>query len=405
MTKYINDTMQTGPGKSLVAVVPDYKHTTEEDVGKTSLLRLGAYDTEDEKIILGKLHDPWKKTLPNEAFPDGWLEYTDGDRTVVTQGTKREFIRGISELNITDKDDTEPIYKLKYFKQLNGVWRKREAGRVTSDSYWFGDTETFFGGFKFDAMFGLGINLFVGGKLDASAGISAKVDLGYALEIGAGLKYSVCYEAIAVANDHEIKGRKSIHLRIKETGTKMAEMAANQTTAIAVAVAGCAVAAILAGGAAAIRINDDGTAPATGAMMGAATIPMSVCLAFSVMAALEARTALRKKVKSDAEIEMYKNQIAIRHWEKDVICGEIYAGVINPEDENSPGGMVRLKNHKDCSIELGPDGTTTIQAGKKLKWHAGETIEVGLGRKDNGTMKFTKTMVDICNNALRIQSS
>ncbi len=401
------------PGTSLVALVPDYDLC--KGGNQKSLLRLGAYDPVDEANIFGAAAlTSWtasdgtiiKDKLGGGTPYPGWLEYTDGDRTVVTMGANREaivgpsdtYIQGNATLEITGTSTTtivgqktdniggryrvnvgtggagtmevwnsDPVYFIDFFQQPGLItagkpaYRKREMGHVAADSYWFGDTETFFGGYKFDAMFGMTNTIFVGGKFDFSVAASLSMSFGYAIELGASLKYSNCLGAtIGVANDHEIKGRKTIHLRIKPTHDAAAEMTVRQKFAVASAVGGTVIAAALAAGTAAGTVDAEGKAAAPGICLGLGAGVFAAGLAISLILALKEKASPKLSV---SEVKMDADGVSIAHKDAAgvVMQSEVYAG------EGAAGpGLVYMENVHGSLVHLDPNQDVIVQTAKDL---------------------------------------
>jgi type VI secretion system VgrG family protein len=180
-------------GKQYSVGVPDYNDTGLDlaDGSKDSYLRLGKASNWEKAMGVewtskGDVDgtDLWLR----ETNLDGWFDYTDGDRVSVTQGKKIEYINGGDyDLVITDGDletaNAGHMHSSEFRKVGQWgegalpVWRKTVLDHTCSDSYSFGDSESFFLGFTFDGFLGLATELNVGGSLSGS--IAASVE-GYA---------------------------------------------------------------------------------------------------------------------------------------------------------------------------------------------------------------------------------
>lgn len=186
-------------------------------------------DVERESICGGLYMNLYEQGNQASGDPDAWglagvFDYTDRNRTVITRGNKEEVVYGKHRLSISGSGmnlfDAAPIYYLYYRKDgsISGLdtWRKTEKMHVAADVYSFGDTESFFGGFKFDGMGGLSSSVYVGGKVDVSAAVSLSAKLGFDVALGAETKYEDVHgTSITVADDHDFKARKRIVLRVK----------------------------------------------------------------------------------------------------------------------------------------------------------------------------------------------
>lgn len=383
--------------KSLVAVVPDYDHT--DPGNQTSLLRLGAYESSEEqpdgKGLLERLGDSdWaksaraaleKNTTTHELYA-GWLEYTDGDRTVAVKrdnrqayaGHSHEFIKedkiesigGKYRLNIgagtQEVYNADPIYFVEFKKQeyvLAGgqpTWRKTEMGHNSTDSYTFGDVESFFGGYKLDAMFGLTNNVYVGGKVDVSFAASLAVSVGFEVELCAGVKCSfVKGRDLIVADDVETKARDSIHLRVKESSDWT--LRRERTAGVVVAgLVGTGAAAVLAGTTAAAPTHEVGGPDASskgtgsggiGGMLGGSAAAFALGLAGAVYFALKEKQATKK---SQAELKIEGSGIELRHNAAD--------GTTMQSELTLHGQHVRLRDAQGSQLELQAGGNLVATA-------------------------------------------
>ncbi|NUP12384.1 MAG: hypothetical protein HOW73_40585 [Polyangiaceae bacterium] len=398
MTTTSDDWRPTSGGRSLVALVPDYDGVVDGD--QKSLLRLGAYDATDENSIFGNLDDGWTavsestkkvKDLLQTGTPaqprPGWLEYTDGDRTRATKGTARDAVQGDYKLYVkgdalmdvggkwvfrigsgtVETWNADPVYYINFYQQPGlftagkPAYRKTEMGHVAADSYWFGDTETFYGGFKFDCTFGLTMAAFVGGKFDVNATLGASFNFGYAFELGAVYKYSnVLGKDMHVADDLESKARKSVHLRVKATADGI-------SAALRASVKANTGAAVLAGASAVTAavstvippVTDSGTAPVVGSLMALSGVGCIAALAWSLVNALKEKAA--PKV-SATELKMDDSTIVLQQND---VTGATMESKIQLGGGAAPG-LVRLINLPGSYLELQSDQDVVLEAAKDM---------------------------------------
>ncbi len=152
-------------------------------------------------------------------------DYTDGNRTTITQGShqsvtvghRTDVILGDYRLIIPKRTNgvfDADVYGMRYRKQ-SGHWRKTEWSHVASDTYAWGDTESFFWGSQFELAGGVAMSGFLGGKLDATVAIAANLNLGASIEASAGDKfvYTVGDERKR-SSSHLINADKTITLAI-----------------------------------------------------------------------------------------------------------------------------------------------------------------------------------------------
>ncbi|XXX81335.1 hypothetical protein WMF30_21475 [Sorangium sp. So ce134] len=426
-------------GTWLILKTPDYDDATGT---QTSYLRIGASDSTTENTLLDSFTHPdpadGAKTKPGVQNADdlragdpaktysGWFEYTDGDRTLVVRGNNRESIQldetvviggtktetvgGKYRLNLgagtLEVYNADPVYRVEFFQQDvyaagKKSWRKREMGHNSSDTYTFGDTESFFGGYKFDAMFGMTNTVFLGGKIDLSLALALTASVGFTVELGAGLKYSnVAGKDITTAGDHELKARKEIHLRIKADhegvgGSRNAVLAG-------IAAATAVPVGILSSCTAAGTVDSSGVADVPAGCLGGAAGVFAAGLVAAVVVALKDKAGAPI---SQAEVKMDKDRVLIaQNSAAGVMQSEVYVG-----EAGAGPGLVRLKNARNSWIELQPDADAVINAGNDLYLQTEDRSAV-LKLMTGGTIQIKSESANIlgqitlgANNALTIQ--
>jgi hypothetical protein len=406
----INYVQYSVTGTWLILKTPDYDDATGT---QTSYLRIGASDSTTENALLDtgvQNAGDLRAGDPAKTYP-GWFEYTDGDRTLVVRGNNRESIEKDETVLIGgNKTDTvagkyrlnlgagtlevynaDPVYRVEFFEQNvyaagKKSWRKREMGHNSSDTYTFGDTESFFGGYKFDAMFGMTNTVFLGGKVDFSLALALTASMGFVVEFGAGLKYSnVAGKDISTAGDHEIKAREEIHLRIKADHESVG---GNRNLVLAGIAAATAVpVAILSGCTAAGTVDSSGVAATPAGCLGTAAGVFAAGLIAAVVVALKDKAGAPI---SQSEIKMDKDSVTIRHNDA---AGNpqslIYAG-----NDGIQSGQVGLANHLDSFVELQVDADVVVNAGKDLYLQTEDSRAV-LKLLTGGDVRLTSTSANI----------
>ncbi|AUX31878.1 MULTISPECIES: hypothetical protein [Sorangium] len=426
-------------GTWLILKTPDYDDATGT---QTSYFRIGASDSTTENALLDSFThadpadsaktkpgvqnaDDLRAGDPAKTYP-GWFEYTDGDRTLVVRGNNRESIQldetvlvggnktdtvgGKYRLNLgagtLEVYNADPVYRVEFFEQDvyaagKKTWRKREMGHNSSDSYTFGDTESFYGGYKFDAMFGMTNTVFLGGKIDLSLALALTASVGMTVEFGAGLKYSnVAGKEISTAGDHELKAREEIHLRIKADhegvgGSRNAVLAG-------IAAATAVPVAVLSGCTAAGTVDSSGVAAVPAGCLGGAAAAFAVGLVASVVVALKDKAG---DPRSQAEIKMDKKGILIGQNDA---AGATQSAIYVGEDDGGPGAVF-LANVKNSYVELDPDADIVVNAGKDIYLQTEDGSAV-LKLATGGNIRLKSSSANIqgqitlgANNALTIQ--
>ncbi|WP_437715849.1 hypothetical protein WMF45_05165 [Sorangium sp. So ce448] len=412
-------------GTWLILKTPDYDDATGT---QTSYLRIGASDSTTENALLDtgvQNAGDLRAGDPAKTYP-GWFEYTDGDRTLVVRGNNRESIEKDETVLIGgNKTDTvagkyrlnlgagtlevynaDPVYRVEFFEQDvltagKKSWRKREMGHNSSDTYTFGDTESFFGGYKFDAMFGLTNTVFLGGKVDLSLALALTASMGFTCEFGMGLKYSnVDGKDIKTAGDHELKARKEIHLRIKADHEGVG--GGRNLVLAGIAAATAVPVAILSGCTAAGTVDSSGVAATPAGCLGTAAGVFAAGLVAAVVVALKDKAGAPV---SQAEIKMDKDKVLIQQNNAaGVMQSKLYVG----EAADGPG-LVWLENNRNCWLQLKANGNMTLNAGNNLNLQTNDGSAI-LKLLTGGTIQLKSTSANIsgqitlgANRALTVQ--
>ncbi len=303
------------------------------------------------------------ETISNISIPEksGWLDYTDGDRVTVTQGSKKEVINGgnydliISDGGLMTADAA--FLAFDNFRKVGNDWRRSTAGYLSTDTYTAGDSEEFFAGFKFDGMIGLSTSAFIGGKLDV-VGLpfpSVDVKLG-TLDVSIGMGWELSYvegDKLSVAESEKIKARDEIKLYVKSGGDDFVSSSMSKAAAITVGV-GAAVAAtgaVFGAIAAAARDEPNYEEVGVGAGIGAAT----GVYAGAIIAATLAHKGMQSSVGHESEIKLTKTNL-------ELIVG---TGAILPAE------AAKLDMKNDGSTRL----TNSLKDGAEIKITANGSIK------------------------------
>ncbi|BCE02725.1 phage baseplate assembly protein V [Marinicellulosiphila megalodicopiae] len=134
-----------------------------------SYLRMGGESSSEIIKYTGQDLNDGREAVIDTAGT-GWVDYTSGNRTTVTEGKKTEIINGGPYKLIINKgslstEDAGPLHHLSFYDTGYG-WRRTCVEHISSDTYSYGDVETFFAGFKMDAMVGMSTSLSWGGKVE-----------------------------------------------------------------------------------------------------------------------------------------------------------------------------------------------------------------------------------------------
>ncbi len=177
--------------------------------------------------LSGSIRSQGSYSYFGHAASQGVYDYTDGNRTVITQGSQQtvtvghrtDVVLGDYRLIIPRRTSgvfDADVYGMRYRKQ-GGNWRKTEWSHVASDTYAWGDTESFFWGTSFALSGGVSAEGFLGGKLEAAVALSASVTLGASVEasIGDRFVYTKGDERTS-SNTHLVAAKRTITFAIGE---------------------------------------------------------------------------------------------------------------------------------------------------------------------------------------------
>jgi len=155
----------------------------------------------------------------------GVYDYTDGNRTTITQGThqsitvghRTDVVLGDYRLVIPRRTNgvfDADVYGMRYRKQA-GHWRKTEWSHVAADTYAWGDTESFFWGLQFELAGGINAAGFLGGQFEATVALQATLNLGAAVEASIGDKFVYTKgDERTSSSSHLVSASKTITLAI-----------------------------------------------------------------------------------------------------------------------------------------------------------------------------------------------
>jgi type VI secretion system VgrG family protein len=231
-SSYVDDG-DSASGKRFNIGVPDYRNsagTTEDTTNQDSYLRLGkTADWEFQNADLdgfgGQDIDGNEDAKGGKESLDGWFDYTDGNHVSITKGKRTDVVTGGDYSRIITQgglktNDPSPV-QLDYFREVDNYgWRRTTAAFLSSDTYTYGDSEEFFGGYKFDGMLGMSASAFVGGTLSVSASLDVDIQaaqtytIGYenAFEVVDGNKYSF-------AQEDSLEASKKIEIYVEGNAT------------------------------------------------------------------------------------------------------------------------------------------------------------------------------------------
>jgi hypothetical protein len=380
--------VQSVNGNWMILKMPDYE-VDSEGAKKNSYLRLGA-PAEGESSLLphdgNEVRDLFRIALEEgtEEIAAGWFDYTDGNRTSITVGEKKELVGTGYELRVLggtfDTFENSTSYMARWDDK-----RRTERGYISVGEFFHGDKESFFGGYQIEALFGLDVDAALGGKLEVSLGFNIECFVGYKLEVGASAAFALTEgKELRVAREFEHKARESVVLRIKPVGTPLSGSlwkASSVAAAVAAGGAGAAAASI-------------GASTSDGAM-GGTIAAFGVAIGLSLMAAL--RSAHESK-KSAAEIKMTAGGIEIGHWGMNGAGQE--ASMIFGEPDGVGGG-IRLKNTAGAGLLLESGGTVTLSSPKNVSLHANHGTRMDLNAA-NGHASFYSKKVTMFAQKVRI---
>lgn len=324
-TVTVTDPVTTGEGKWIKVLTPDYD--SAESGEQQSYLRLGAIPTGQQGSELGAFESNGNEKAASKlagANRHGWYSYTSGNRLDVTDGDREVWIGGSNRFSIQSGGlgvfDAEPIYGL-YFRSTdpddsNAAWRKTEWGRQKSDSYWFGDTESWFGGFSFGAFVGLQGSMMLGGNISMSAAVSLSASVGASMSFAKSWNISQTDESsYVVAEDAKTKARNKIVMRVKSSDFDSGTWGNRVTTGLMA----IGVGATVIGGVASLtsgmvqasnEVSENGKpdGTTTGFAIGGAALALAGVLAMSGVLAYKVIRDRLSKTTDDAWLQMDKNK-------------------------------------------------------------------------------------------------
>jgi type VI secretion system VgrG family protein len=115
-----------------------------------------------------------KISKAGNLYPDGWFDFTSGDRTSITVGNKEERVMTEEKGWCT----YEGVHK------VGGVTRKVTLEHTSAFSGAFGDEESYFGGSKIEGFVGLKNEISLASSLEAYTGFKFETHLDWNFEIG-----------------------------------------------------------------------------------------------------------------------------------------------------------------------------------------------------------------------------
>lgn len=375
-------------GTWLILKTPDYD--TAVDGKQLSYLRLGSAGDDEPSLDAVIKEEEIRKSLLDDRspprVPSGWFEYTDGDRTIITVGAKREFIGKTYDLNVVDKTEDS----LKYALSVNGD-HKLEWGLVSSTECLFGDKESFFFGCQMDVTGGLGVSLDLCGKFGATLGIDVDVFWGYKIEVGRSYNFSfVEGDDLRVARNHAQEARENIHLSVKG----MSETTRSRLRSVL----GIDAAAIAAGATLVSTAFSTGFgAIDKGAGLGVgigATGLYAIAMGFALCASLRAKKD-NKDGKPLSELKMDKDGILLNHSKED---GQSLASLSLYQDAGKgrvdlrSTGYVELRSLSEAMLMLSPRGGAALYGPKTLSLR---TPKANVFLNENGDLALRGRRVTI----------
>jgi PKD repeat protein len=340
-------------GKYLKIETPDYYPSNSTN--DYSYIRLGAIpDTASDTNSLEKEGENLKgeKRHGIYSYTTGYrLEATDLNREVLIGGSNR-FTIGGGGLGVMD---AEPAYGL-WFRPVedNGWeymddyedksdsqkkdihWRKTEWGIQKSDTYYYGDSESFFGGFTFSGFAGLQTSMTLAGSLSTSFAIAMGINVGASIDYTAGINFSVKEgkDFDWTGGTKDIKAKSSVTVRTKSGTT--ADLARW------VAAAGAAVALVGSTGtliSGLVQAHDDGTLGDPGSSydhsrgwaIGTSAVAGAGVLAVAIALIAKAVINRFKKRDNDAWLRLVEDYIFLGNKDAEIAIQEkrIYLGAMD----------------------------------------------------------------------------
>jgi len=393
----------SGAAKWLILKTPDYDETAEGV--QTSYFREGAANSSEENDLLGShggtpSADAAQSTANGvtKTF-DGWFEYTDGVRTEVTRGARVEITGGsestyvVEDQNITVggkrvdnigseyrlnigsgtliTSNADPVFWMQFKKGAEAAgasgWRQTVMTHTSTDTYSFGDVESFFGGYKFDGTFGISSSMFVGGKIDLAASVNTAVSLGYNLSYTKSVNLAaVDGKDLKTVGKHDLKARTSVRLRVQgphPLGDPQWSRVFKSLGALGV---GSSL-AIISATAGAVKGNtvktDDGTvSPGAAAGLGLAAIAFGVGLVASVLLALKEQANGAVPLEPPTQMKLSMNGAELsQHSAAGVRQAALHVGNTGGVPGGAPG-QIWMANAAQSGLELSPQGRFTASA-------------------------------------------
>lgn len=201
---------------------------TDEDNGFTFKLT----DLDDEHIY--GMHkrsgnSPGSSSHFASAQSQGVFDYTDDNRTVITQGDHQTITAGhrtdviLGDYRIVIPKRTQGVYDadeyyIRFFPEGNS-FRKTEVSHVKSNSVLYGDSETLMMGFQGDMTLGTDVSTFVGLGIEATLGFDLEFDFGYKMSFGLGHTWTKAVgKNISSAATQSIEASNKIAIQIPKSG-------------------------------------------------------------------------------------------------------------------------------------------------------------------------------------------
>jgi len=283
---------------------------------------------------------------------DGVLDYTDGNRTEVTLHNREVSIGGKSRISIGAGGlgvwdaGSAWVNNMRQVGQIGsvGLWRHTVVEHTSSDSYQFGDTESFFAGFTFSGMIGLSTSAYVGGNLGLS--IAANVNVG--LSANVDINYSSNYEFSGGGSWRQTKKEET-------TASQKITLQVNPTTGVSYkagkVAAVAAGAAVVTGVAATAAAGVDDSASDDSASTWGSRIGIGLATGIWAGSLMAARASKSKVAPPSSKIELSNNKIVLS-------AGPAATSNI----EITPDG-IKLSASPTCSIELKSTGEIITKSG------------------------------------------
>ncbi len=201
---------------------------------------------------------------------DGILDYTDANRTEVTMynrevsiGGKSRISIGAGGLGVWDAgaawvNNMRPVGSWGGEDGLQ-LWRQTVVSHASSDTYQFGDTESFFAGFTFSGAVGLSTSLHIGGNLDVALAGNVNVAVGANIDFSLAGSYTMSAGPTFEKTDkeHTTSANKKITLQVNQSDSALVKAAKIGTGAGAAALAAGVTGLIVGGAAAAAATGTD----------------------------------------------------------------------------------------------------------------------------------------------------